>query len=192
MREMEAILFAAGYPVAYEKLASVLGISEREVCALADAMTQKYEDRGIQLVLFDRSCQLCTREEYEAPIRQALGIRGSGGLSNSCLEVLAIVAYNQPVTRAFIEQVRGSDSAYAIGVLSDKQLIEVTGRLDVPGKPMLFSTTEAFLRVFGLHSLAELPASELPGMAEAAGASVLQPAVRTPEEDPEKTEVRHD
>ncbi len=160
-RAIEAILFAAGYPVTYEKLASVLEVTPGTVKKAAEEMLPAYEDRGIQLILFEKSCQLCTKEEHEPMIRTALGIKGAGGLSNSCLEVLAIVAYNQPVTRAFIEQVRGSDSSYAMNVLTDRHLIEVTGRLSVPGKPMLYSTTEDFLRVFGLSSVADLPKTEL-------------------------------
>ncbi len=160
-RAIEAILFAAGYPVTYEKLASVLEVGVREIKKTAEAMLPAYEDRGIQLLLFENSCQLCTKEEHEPMIRTALGIKGAGGLSNSCLEVLAIVAYNQPVTRAFIEQVRGSDSSYAMNILTDRHLIEVTGRLSVPGKPMLYSTTEDFLRVFGLGSVNDLPETEL-------------------------------
>lgn len=160
-RAIEAILFAAGYPVTYEKLASVLEVGVREIRKTTEAMLPAYEESGIQLLLFENSCQLCTKEEFEPMIRTALGIKGAGGLSNSCLEVLAVVAYNQPVTRAFIEQVRGADSSYAINILTDRHLIEVTGRLSVPGKPMLYSTTEDFLRVFGLGSVSDLPKTEL-------------------------------
>ena len=185
-RAIEAILFAAGYPVTYEKLASVLEVGVREIKKATEAMLPAYEDRGIQLLLFENSCQLCTKEEHEPLIRSALGIKGAGGLSNSCLEVLAIIAYNQPVTRAFIEQVRGSDSSYAMNILTDRHLIEVTGRLSVPGKPMLYSTTEDFLRVFGLGSVEDLPKTELsiPDENEAKTAEI-EPETAAPETDNE-------
>ena len=157
---LEAVLFAAGYPIEYEKLAAVAMVSETDVREAAYALHQKYEaeERGIQVVLYQNSCQFCTREGYEDYIRSALGIRQTGRLSASSLEVLAIIAYNQPVTKAVIEQIRGVDSSYALGVLTEKSLIETVGRLDVPGKPNLYGTTPDFLRVFGLSSLDELPA----------------------------------
>lgn len=157
---IEAVLFAAGYPIEYDKLAAIAEVSETEVREAALALHDQYEaeGRGIQVVLYAATCQICTREGYESYIRNALGIKQSGRLSASCLEVLAIIAYNQPVTKAVIEQIRGVDSSYALGVLSEKSLIEAVGRLDVPGKPNLYGTTPDFLRVFGLSSLDELPA----------------------------------
>ena len=157
---LEAVLFAAGYPLTYDKLAEVFEISPLEVKAILYTMKNKYDqadDRGIQLVFYDDSCQLCTKEGFDKYIRAALGIRQSGKLSNSCMETLAIIAYNQPVTKAVIEQIRGVDCTYAISALTDKNLITVSGRLDVPGKPNLYSTTDDFLRVFGLVGLSELP-----------------------------------
>ena len=160
-RAIEAILFAAGYPVAYEKLAEVLGLGVRDVKVLCEELAKKYngEDspHGIMLALFPDTCQLCSREDYIPYVRIALGIRRGGNLSNSALEVLAIVAYNQPVTRSFIDTVRGVDSAYAVSSLLDKELIEPCGKLDAPGRPTLLATTEKFLRVFGLNNLGELP-----------------------------------
>ena len=158
---IEAILFAAGFPVRYDKIAEVCEISEEELKDLLASDAFAYRDRGIRLICFSDSCQLCTSEQYEKQVKAALGMRSGGALSNSALEVLAIIAYNQPVTRAFIEQVRGVDSSYAVTTLCEKQLVEVSGRLDVPGKPNLYSTTETFLRCFGLASLAELPKSEV-------------------------------
>ena len=117
--------------------------------------------RGLSLLLFPDTCQLCTKEQFAPYIREALGIRRGGNLSASSMEVLAIVAYNQPVTRSFIDQVRGVDSSYAVNSLIDKALIESCGRLDAPGRPMLYATTDKFLRVFGLNSLSELPATEI-------------------------------
>ena len=109
------------------------------------------------MLAFDDACQLCTQEKYLPYIREALGIRRSGTLSNSSIEVLAVVAYNQPVTRAYIDAVRGVDSAYAVSSLLERGLIHSIGRLDAPGRPMLYGTTDDFLRCFGLSSLTELP-----------------------------------
>lgn len=161
---LEAILFAAGYPVKYEKLSEVLGLSPHEIKLLATnmaaSMNAANSPRGLNLIVFDDACQLCTKERFAEYIREALGIRRGGNLSASSLEVLAVVAYNQPTTRAFIDAVRGVDSSYAVNSLIDKGLIEGVGRLDAPGRPMLYGTTEKFLLVFGLNSLDELPPSE--------------------------------
>ena len=161
---IEAILFAAGYPVKYEKLSEVLGLTPKEIKLLVEnmAVTMNAENspRGIHLLTFDDSCQLCTKERFAPYIREALGIRRGGNLSASSLEVLAIVAYNQPATRAFVDAVRGVDSSYAVSSLIDKGLIEGVGRLDAPGRPVLYGTTEKFLRVFGFNSLDDLPKTE--------------------------------
>lgn len=157
---LEAILFAAGYPVSYEKLSEVLGLPVKDVCSMLEYMKGTYKERGIQLILFPDSCQLCTREEYLPYIREVLNIRRGGNLSNSSMEVLAITAYNQPVTRAYIDTVRGVDSTYAVNSLIDKGLIASVGRLDAPGRPMLYGTTDKFLLVFGMNSLADLPETE--------------------------------
>ncbi len=163
-RAIEAILFAAGYPVRYDKLAEVLGLSEKDVHTLLEDMAPDFNSddspRGLRLLLLPETAQLCTKEKYMPYIREALGIRRGGNLSASSLEVLAVVAYNQPVTRAFIDQVRGVDSSYAVNSLIDKALIESCGRLDAPGRPMLYATTDKFLRVFGFNSLDDLPATE--------------------------------
>ena len=159
---IEAILFAAGYPVPYQKLADVTGLSTREVKRFAERIAKHYENenRGIMMLCFKDTCQFCTKEQYGTYIREALGIRRGGNLSNSSMEVLAIVAYNQPVTRAFIDAIRGVDSNYAVNSLIDKELIAPSGRLDAPGRPVLYSTTDKFLRVFGFQSLSDLPETE--------------------------------
>ena len=163
-RAIEAILFAAGYPVSHEKHGEVLGLPAKDVELIVGDMQAAFnsEDspRGIQLLTFPDTCQLCTKEKFLPYIREALGIKRGGNLSASSLEVLAVVAYNQPVTRAFVDQVRGVDSSYAVNSLLDKGLIESCGRLDAPGRPMLFATTDKFLRVFGLNSLDDLPVTE--------------------------------
>lgn len=158
---IEAILFAAGFPVKYERIAQTLEITEEELKEILLSEAFAYEGRGIKLVCFSDSCQLCTDELYERQVKTALGMRHGGALSSSSMETLAIIAYNQPVTKSFIEQVRGVDSSYAVTTLCEKQLIEVVGRLDVPGKPNLYGTTETFLRCFGLSSLDELPKTEV-------------------------------
>ena len=162
---IEAILFAAGYPVKYEKIAEVLGLDERSTKMIIEQMSESYNgensERGLNLLLFPDTCQLSTKEQFAPYIREALGIRRGGNLSASSMEVLAIVAYNQPVTRSFIDQVRGVDSSYSVNSLIDKALIDSCGRLDAPGRPMLYATTDKFLRVFGLSSLSDLPATEI-------------------------------
>ena len=169
-RAIEAILFAAGYPVKYEKLSEVIGLSQRDLRNLISHMAEGYRDRGIQLLMYPDTCQLTTKEIFAPYIREALGIKRGGNLSNSSQEVLAVVAYNQPVTRSYIDIVRGVDSSYAVTSLLDKGLIEAVGRLDAPGRPMLYGTTDKFLRVFGLESLADLPETEALGVATAAQA----------------------
>ena len=160
---IEAIVFAAGYPVPYQKLCDVIGLGLREIKQLVARIAKHYEneDRGFLLLRLPDACQFCTKDQYGAYIRAALGIRRGGNLSSSSMEVLAIVAYNQPVTRAFIDAVRGVDSNYAVSSLIDKELIGPKGRLDAPGRPMLYGTTDKFLRVFGLSSLSELPKTEI-------------------------------
>ena len=161
---IEAILFAAGYPVKYAKIAEVLGLEVKDTKMIVENMSLEYNGanskRGLNLLVFPDTCQLCTKEQYAPYIREALGIKRGGNLSASSMEVLAVVAYNQPVTRSFVDQVRGVDSSYAVNSLIDKGLIEACGRLDAPGRPMLYITTEKFLRVFGINSLTELPATE--------------------------------
>ena len=175
-RAVEAILFAAGYPVKYEKLSEVIGLPQRDLRNLIEAMSRQYGNRGIQLLLFPDACQLATKEVFAPYIREALGIKRGGNLSASSLEVLAVVAYNQPVTRAYVDAVRGVDSAYAVSSLLDKGLIEAVGRLDAPGRPMLYSTTEKFLRVFGLRSILDLPETEALNVAsDQAGGVMIEP-----------------
>lgn len=162
---IEAILFAAGHPVTYAKLAEVLGYTEATIKKKVTSFAAKYNavsSRGIMMLTFDTSAQLCTKEKFLPLIKEALGIRKGGNLSASSLEVLAIIAYNEPVTRAFIDTVRKVDSAYVVNSLCEKNLIEACGRLDVPGRPNLYRTTPAFLRCFGIDSLEQLPYVDVP------------------------------
>ena len=162
-RITEATLFAAGYPLTFEKLGEVMGISQEEVRSVVEEYKKEYDDdpmRGIQLLILGNACQLVTKEVYSDYVKAALGVRDGGNLSKASLETLAIIAYNQPATRLYVEQVRGADSSYYIGVLLEHEVIEEKGRLDVPGRPRLYGTTEAFLRTFGLSSPDELPPLE--------------------------------
>ena len=158
---LEAILFAAGHPISYATLARVFETTPSKVRDMVLEYSLKYNNsdipRGVIMLVFKDSCQLCTKKYYLNEIREALGIRKSGTLSTSSMEVLAIVAYNQPVTRVFVDTLRRADSSYAMNNLLDRGLIESKGRLDAPGRPMLYGTTNDFLRCFGLKDLKELP-----------------------------------
>jgi len=141
------------------RIAAVLGVDESDVIAAADRMRDNYsfERRGIRLVKLDDSIQLCSSPEYAEFIRHTLEARKPPQLSHPALEVLSLVAYFQPVTRAYIEQIRGVDSVYTLGMLLDRGFVESCGRLAVPGRPLQYRTTHAFLRTFGLESLNDLP-----------------------------------
>lgn len=159
---IEGILFVSGEPVSVERIASVLGVNPAIVSDTADRLRDKYsfERRGIRLVKLDGALQLCSSPEYADYIRLALETRKQPQLTQPALEVLAIVAYFQPVTKVYIEQLRGVDCGYTVGLLQNRGLIEMCGRLSVPGRPALYKTTKDFLRVFGIASIEELP--ELP------------------------------
>ena len=159
---LESILFASGEPVAVERLCLGLEVDRPTLDAVAQELMDKYkyERRGIRIVRMDTSYQMCSASEFAPHIRKTLESRKPPKLSQSALEVLAVIAYYQPVTRAYVDQVRGVDSSYTVGLLLERDLIEEAGRLAVPGRPTLFRTTKNFLRTFELNSLAELP--ELP------------------------------
>ncbi len=161
---LEAILFAAGHPVSYATLARVFDMTPSKIKDKIFDYAIKYNGksdlaRGVILLTYSESCQLCTKELYLPEIRDALGIRKSGSLSTAAMETLAVVAYNQPVTRVFVDTIRKVDSSYAMNSLIDRGLIECVGRLDVPGRPMQYGTTADFLRCFGMKSIEELPAA---------------------------------
>lgn len=159
---IEAILFAAGYPIEREKLIASAGCDEDGFDAAIGVLNAKYgADSGVRLIYLDGKYQLCTSETCIDAVREALGIRRGGNLSRSSLEVLAVIAYNQPTTRIFVEQVRGVDCTYTISSLLEKGLIEVCGKVDAPGRPSLYKTTDDFLRVFGLSSIHDLPPFEV-------------------------------
>ncbi|MBO4407578.1 MAG: SMC-Scp complex subunit ScpB [Clostridia bacterium] len=157
---IEAILFAAGDPVHILKLAEVLGEEKKTVEGILAAMALAYEEdelRGVKLLILEDKAQLVSKPAFGEKVLQVLEQRRSPSLSPSALEVLSIVAYRQPVTRGVIEQIRGVDSAYTLTNLLEKGILEECGRLDVPGRPILYRTSEAFLRIFGLSSLKDLP-----------------------------------
>ena len=156
---IEAILFTMGDSVELEKLASAIGHDEETTRKLVHNMMDKYEaeDRGIRIIELDNAFQLCTKKEmYEYLIRVAKQPKRYV-LTDVLLETLSIIAYKQPVTKLEIEKIRGVKSDHAVNKLVEYGLVEETGRLDAPGRPLLFGTTEEFLRRFSVHSLDELP-----------------------------------
>lgn len=156
---IEAVLFASGEPVEFLRLSEATGIDLGTLPSLVRLINERYEDNGSGLVIkrLDSSFQMCTREQFAPQIRNALETKKNTPLSNAAMEVLTIVAYNQPVSKGFVENVRGIDSSSVVNNLVEKGLIEEAGRLDVPGKPIIYRTTPVFLRSFGLSSISELP-----------------------------------
>ena len=168
MKELEAavegILFASGEPVHIDRICLALDIdrlsAEQVLQRLSDYYA--YERRGVRLIRMEDTWQMCSAPDYADIIRKAFEIRKSAKLSQPAMEVLTIIAYYQPTTRAYVDQIRGVDSAYTISLLLDRKLIEECGRLQVPGRPHLYRTTRQFLRAFHLSSLDDLP--EMPDL----------------------------
>ena len=162
-RTLMAVLFAAGEPVSIARLSQSLEVDadeiERETKTLMDALA--FHRSGIRIVRLEDAYQMCSASEQAQYVTKTLETRKPPKLSQSQLETLTIVAYYQPTTKAYIEQIRGVDSAYSVSALLTKKLICEDGRLNVPGRPILYRTTPDFLRVFGLSSLEELPEVEL-------------------------------
>ena len=171
---LEGILFASGEPVAAERLCMGLDIDRTTLDQVAQHLMDEYsfQHRGIRLVKLDSSYQLCSAPEYADYIRKTLESRKPAKLSQSALEVLAVIAYYQPTTRAYVDQIRGVDSSYTVGLLLERELIEECGRLAVPGRPILYRTTKNFLRSFNLTTLEELP--ELPDSSPEDGQITLE------------------
>ena len=174
---IEAILFAAGESVPVARLSLILGVGEDEVLAAARELQEKYESeqRGMRILQLDDRLQMCSAPEFAPYISKVLEQRKPPMLSQPALETLAVVAYFQPVTRAYVEQVRGVDSSYTVSALCERGLIEECGRLEVPGRPAIFRTTDVFLRTMDISSLAELP--PLPDMTNGEGIKKLQSAI---------------
>lgn len=156
---IEAILFASGEPVPVSRLAQALELEESEVQYLSEGLMERYrrQEGGIALRRLDDAYQLCSEAAYAPYVRKAMDIRRNTPLSQAAMEVLAVVAYNQPVTKAFVEQVRGVDCGAVLQGLMAKGLVEEKGRLELPGRPLLYGTTPHFLLSFGLTSLEDLP-----------------------------------
>ena len=163
---LEAVLFAAGDAVSLDRLCAALETPREDILAAARALEALYalENCGLMLRRIEDRLQLCSRPMYAEAARRVTESRRAATLSPAALEVLTIVAYRQPVTRAFIDQLRGVDSGGTLAGLAEKQLIEEAGRLEVPGRPILYRTTERFLQAFALESLDDLPA--LPALTE--------------------------
>lgn len=174
---IEAILFAAGESVPVARMSLVLDTDEHEILRISAELAQRYEaeGRGMRILRLDDKLQMCSAPEYAPFITKALEQRKPPMLSPPALETLAIVAYFQPVTRAYIEKVRGVDSSYTVSVLVERGLIEACGKLDAPGRPTLFRTTDVFLRTMGISRLDQLP--ELPDMNNGEGLEKLQEAI---------------
>lgn len=156
---IEAILFACGTPAELTKIAQALEIKEEKAEELLISLMDDYSGRksGIKIVRLGKSYQMCTEKEYAEIIRTVLDLRRNSPLSQAALEVLAIIAYNQPVTKAFVEQIRGVDCSGVVSSLVARELIEEKGRLELPGRPLIYGTTENFLRCFNVSDVSELP-----------------------------------
>ena len=163
---IEAILFASGEPIEIYRLSEASGVDAGTLPSMIRLLNESYEDcgSGICIKKLDSSFQMCTREEFAPQVRAALETKRTAPLSNAAMEALTIIAYNQPVSKGFVENVRGIDSSSVINNLVEKGLVEEAGRLDVPGKPIVYRTTAVFLRSFGLSSVADLP--PLPGQSD--------------------------
>ena len=161
-RIIEAVLFAAGERVEISRLADALEVDEKEIIAAVSALQDElsFNRRGIRILRLDKGYQMVSSGEMADYITKTLETRKPPRLSSSQLETLTIVAYYQPATKAMVEQIRGVDSSYSVSVLLNKKLIEEAGRLNVPGRPILYRTTPDFLRTFGISSLEELPPIE--------------------------------
>lgn len=157
---VEAILFASGDPIEKSRLAQASGIEEETIEKIINMLNDRYEENesALMIIKLSDSFQLCVREKFIDYIRAAMETRKAAPLSPAAMEVLTIIAYNQPVTKGFVEHIRGTDSSSVVNSLVEKNLLEEAGRLDVPGRPIAYKTTAAFLRSFQLSSLDDLPA----------------------------------
>lgn len=156
---LEAVLFAVGEPIELERLAQALEVDELLLSQVLENLRASYDERdsGLCILKLDDKYQICSKKEYADSIRKVLEIKRNAPLSQAAFEVLAIIAYNQPVTKAFTEQIRGVDCSAVISTLCQRGLIEEKGRLDLPGRPLIYGTTPNFLRCFCLTSLNDLP-----------------------------------
>ena len=179
---LEAILFAAGDSMEEERLCAVLGVDTETFRTAAGRLEEELRDRsrGVRLVQMENRWQLVTAPEWSELVVRALEKRRTARLSPAAMEVLSIVAYYQPVTRSYIEKVRGVDSSYTVSFLTERGLIAPCGKLEAPGRPTLFATTEEFLRVMGIRDLSQLP--PLPDIAEDESRAALRMAIEEKQE----------
>lgn len=156
---IEAMLFAGGDPVNCERMAGVLGVSMDTIDSVCNELNEFYDESGsaLRVVKLGKQYQISTRDEYAPMIRTLLDLKKDTPLSNAAMEVLAVIAYNEPVTKNFVERVRGVDCSGVVNTLLARGLIEERGRLDLPGRPMQYATSPNFMRCFGLESMGELP-----------------------------------
>lgn len=156
---IQAVLFANGEPISLERLSRALDLDKSTVVELLNSLIEDFdnEESGICIIKIDDNYQMCTKPRYSSYVRRALDMRRNVPLSQASMEVLAIIAYNQPVTKSFVEQIRGVDCQNIISNLNARNLIEEKGRLDLPGRPLLYGTTLNFLKCFGIKSIDELP-----------------------------------
>ena len=180
-RILEAILFAAGEPVEISRLAATVETDEQDVEQALNALVDElaFARRGVRIIRLERGYQMVSSGEMADYITKALETRKPPKLSSSQLETLTIIAYYQPATKAMVEQIRGVDSAYSVSALMNKKLIEEAGRLNVPGRPILYRTTSDFLRTFGLSALEELPAIEKVDLGEPIQEEIAEPGTAT-------------
>ena len=173
---LEAVLFACGEPISIDRISSIFVIDIETAEKLIKSLQDRLEARGsgLKVVKLGTNYQICTKTEYAEYIKAALDLRRKTPLSQAAFEVLAVIAYNQPVTKAFIEQVRGVDCSGVITTLTEKMLIEEKGRLELPGKPLLYGTTDTFMRCFGISNLSELPPLPKDEMGDEIGAEQIK------------------
>ena len=181
-RAIEAILFASGEPVEISRLAMALEADECDIADAADKLADElsFNRRGVRILRLEKAYQMVSSGEMADYITKCLETRKPPKLSSSQLEALTIIAYYQPATKAMVEQIRGVDSSYSIGALLNKKLIEDAGRLNVPGRPILYRTTPDFLRTFGLSSLEELPAIDKVSLGEPLMEEMVQQEIQEP------------
>ncbi len=156
---LEAVLFASGEPLSLDRITNVFEISSEKAEKLLEELSQKLIERssGLEIVRLENTYQMTTAKRHSEYIKKAFDMRRKTPLSPAALEVLAVIAYNQPVTKSFVEQVRGVDCSGVMGTLLEKELIEERGRMELPGRPLLYGTTKNFLRCFSISDLSELP-----------------------------------
>jgi len=171
---IESILFASGDCVTIQRLCDILGVHRTNIINCIEGLIERYKNSAIQIVKLDDGYQMCTVDKYYDYIKSYINTKKNTPISNASVEVLAIVAYNQPVTKGFIEQIRGVDSSYIVNTLVEKRLLKENGRLNLPGRPISYKTTENFLRCFNLGNLNDLPNVNEHKTIENLGATVLE------------------